>query len=53
MSFLVVIDVAAARYLGCYGNSLDTTPNVDAFAREATLFRRAYSQCSWTLPSVA
>jgi len=51
--FFVVIDAAAARYLGCYGNSLDTTPNTDAFARQATLFRRAYSQCSWTLPSVA
>jgi len=52
-AIFVVIDAAAARYLGCYGNSLDTSPNIDAFAREATRFRRAYSQSSWTLPSVA
>ena len=50
---LIVLDATAARYLGCYGNKLETTPNIDRLAREATLFERAYSQAAWTLPSVA
>ncbi len=50
---LIVLDATAARYLGCYGNELETTPNIDRLARDATLFERAYSQAAWTLPSVA
>ena len=49
----IVMDATAARYLGCYGNQLETTPNIDRLARDATIFERAYSQASWTLPSVA
>ena len=49
---LVVLDAAGARYFGCYGNGLPTTPRIDAFAREATVFERAYAQAAWTLPSV-
>ena len=49
----LVIDAAAARYLGCHGNDLNTSPNIDALAAEATVFGRAYSQAAWTLPSVA
>ena len=49
----IVLDATAARYLSCYGNKLETTPNIDRLAREATVFERAYSQAAWTLPSVA
>lgn len=49
---LVVLDAAGARHLGCYGSELPTTPRIDAFAREATVFERAYAQAAWTLPSV-
>ncbi len=45
------MDAASARYLSCYGNELPTTPQIDAFAQEATLFERAYAQAAWTLPS--
>jgi len=48
----VVLDAAGARYFGSYGNQRDTTPRIDAFARDATVFERAYAQAAWTLPSV-
>ena len=47
----VVLDAAGARHFGCYGNELPTTPHIDAFAADATLFERAYAQAAWTLPS--
>jgi arylsulfatase A-like enzyme len=48
----VVLDAAAARYFGSYGNELPVTPAIDAFAKTATRFERAYAQAAWTLPSV-
>jgi len=48
----VVLDAGGARYFGCYGNDLPTTPRIDAFAEDATVFERAYAQAAWTLPSV-
>jgi arylsulfatase A-like enzyme len=48
----VVLDAAGARYFGCYGNELPVTPRIDSFARDATVFERAYAQGAWTLPSV-
>lgn len=48
----VILDAAGAQYFGCYGNQRPTTPRIDAFARDATVFERAYSQSAWTLPSV-
>lgn len=51
---LVVLDAAAARYFGAYGNQLPTSPNVDALAAEGGIvFTRAYAQAPWTLPSMA
>ena len=48
---LISIDTLRADHLGCYGYSRDTSPNIDALAREGVLFRRCYAQSSWTLPS--
>ncbi len=39
---LITIDALRADHLGCYGYRRKTSPAVDAFAREAVLFRRAY-----------
>ena len=41
---LVVLwtDEQATRSLGCYGNDLAETPNVDALADDGVLFERAY-----------
>jgi arylsulfatase A-like enzyme len=49
---IVVLDACRADHVGCYGYGRNTTPNIDAFARKAILYRNAYSNCSWTKPSV-
>lgn len=48
---LISIDTCRADYLGCYGCRRNTTPNIDAFAGEATLFTRVVSPVPTTLPS--
>ena len=50
---LVVIDTTRADHLSCYGYERPTSPRIDAFAAESTLFERAFSQSSWTKPSMA
>lgn len=50
---LIVIDALRADHLGCYGYEKQTSPNIDAFAKEAVLFKNCYVQASWTKPSVA
>jgi len=50
---LLVLDTVRADHLGCYGYSRRTSPHVDAFAREAVRYARAYSPSPWTLPSHA
>jgi arylsulfatase len=49
---VIVLDAAGARYFGSYGNELPTTPNLDAFAAEGTLFEHAYSQSPATVMSI-
>jgi choline-sulfatase len=48
-----LVDTLRKDHLGCYGYGKPVSPRVDAFAREATLFRHAVAQSSWTRPSVA
>lgn len=50
---LVTVDCLRADHVGAYGYSRDTTPNLDAFAREGTLFRNATAVSSYTLPTHA
>jgi arylsulfatase A-like enzyme len=51
---LIVMDTVRADRLSCYGYHRPTTPGLDAFARDhATLYERARSTTSWTLPSHA
>ncbi len=49
---LVVVDSLRRDHLGCYGYERATSPNVDRFARDATLFTGATSQASWTTPAM-
>lgn len=49
----VVLDAAGAGSVGLYGYERDTTPHIDALAREAVVFDRAYAQAPHTLPSAA
>ena len=48
---LVSIDCLRADHVGAYGYALPTTPEIDAVAREGTVFENAFSTASWTLPS--
>jgi len=50
---IYMIDTLRADRLSAYGYDRNTSPQLDAFAREAVLFRRAYAQSSWTKPSIA
>jgi arylsulfatase A-like enzyme len=50
---LILIDTLRADHVGCYGYSRNTTPNLDKFASEAVMFRKAISAAPWTTPAVA
>lgn len=50
---LVTIDTLRADHLGCYGYFRDTSPTIDALARESVFFERAYCPMATTLPSHA
>ncbi|RZM79667.1 sulfatase [Leptolyngbya iicbica] len=49
----IVLDTQRADRLSCYGYPLDTTPNLDAFAANATRFETAIAPAQWTIPSHA
>jgi arylsulfatase A-like enzyme len=50
---LIAIDTLRTDALGCYDPESRATPNLDRFAAESVLFKAAYSQSPWTLPSFA
>lgn len=52
---IVVLDACRADKLGCYGFERETSPSLDALAKDADaiVFRRHYVQGTWTKPSVA
>lgn len=50
---LVTFDALNAEDMSLYGRKLPTTPNIDAFARRATVFTNFYSASTFTTPSVA
>ncbi len=50
---LIVLDTLRADRMSCYGYDRDTTPFIDAFADQATLFERAVVPGQWTIPSHA
>ena len=49
---LLVVDTLRADRLGVYGYDRRTSPELDAFAREALVFAPVVAPASWTLPSV-
>lgn len=49
----IVLDTQRADRLGCYGYSKPTSPNLDAFAQQSTLFEQAIAPAQWTIPSHA
>lgn len=50
---LITLDTLRADHLGCYGYPVDTSPQLDAMAREGVLFSNAVSCSSTTAPSHA
>lgn len=50
---LVLVDALRADHLGSYGYARDTSPALDAFAREAVLFEEAITQSTFTKSSIA
>ncbi len=49
---LVTIDAMRPDHVGVYGYGRVTTPNLDAFARDAVLFRNAYAPSAKTPTSI-
>ena len=49
----ISVDTLRRDHLGCYGYGPDTSPNIDALARDGTVFDNAISSSSWTLPAHA
>jgi len=50
---LVTCDTLRADHLGCYGYDLPTSPAVDKFAKDATVYESAWSTTSVTSPAIA
>jgi iduronate 2-sulfatase len=48
---LIVSDDLKASSLGCYGNKICKTPNLDRLAANGMIFERAYCQGTWCAPS--
>jgi arylsulfatase A-like enzyme len=48
---LIAFEPLGANHVGAYGYKKNTTPNLDAFAKESFLFEQAVSPSSWTLPA--
>jgi arylsulfatase A-like enzyme len=50
---LITIDALRADHLGCYGYSLETSPNIDRLAKSGVLFTDCTVQWPKTWPSMA
>lgn len=48
---LITLDTTRADHLGCYGYLRDTSPAIDALARESIFFERCLVPIAQTLPS--
>lgn len=49
----VVADTLRSDRASCYGYDRETTPNLDAFAEQATVYRDPVAQAPWSIPSHA
>ena len=52
-TLLITFDALSAEDMSLYGYRLPTTPNIDAFARKASVFTNFYSATSYTTSCVA
>lgn len=49
--FVISVDTLRYDHVGVYNPAKRCTPAIDALARDAVVFRNAYSSSSWTLPA--
>jgi len=49
----ILLDTLKAGHLGCYGYGRDTSPNIDALAKQSAVYLRNKSQSTLTAPSMA
>jgi len=49
----IVLDTQRRDRLSAYGYARETSPALDQFARDATIFERAIAPAQWTIPSHA
>ena len=50
---IIICDQLSQRVLGCYGDKLSVTPNIDLLARSGVRFSSAYTNCPLCQPSRA
>lgn len=50
---IIMSDEHSRKVLGCYGNDIVKTPNLDALAKRGTLFSDAYTTCPICVPARA
>jgi arylsulfatase A-like enzyme len=50
---LYVLDALRADHLGCYGYERETSPHVDALARDGVVFDNCFTVSTWTRPVAA
>ena len=50
---LLTVDALRSDHLSFYGYHKETAPFLASLAAESTVFRRAYSTSSWTVPALA
>ena len=50
---IIELDCLRADHVGCYGYSKNTTPNIDALAKDGLVFEKFFTTSTWTRPSVA
>lgn len=48
---IISLDGLQSKHLDSYGYPLHTTPNLDAFLNQSTLFTKTVSPSSWTVPT--
>jgi len=52
-TILIIADTTRADHTGPYGAKNVSTPALDSLASDGVVFERAFSQSSWTRPSIA
>ena len=50
LAIVYLVDTLRADHTGVYGYPRKTTPELDAFAKDAVVFERAIAHASWTKP---